>query len=336
MTTLGSVMTLAGGFLALWVASPRISSGVLSPGQALGLAAVLHTALAAAQRILASAVDVERIGNLVERVLEFQTGTVEAGAGEQPPSSGGRPRFRGEIELDSVSFRYVENAPVLAGVNLRIDAGQHVCLLGRTGAGKSTLARLLLRLVEPQEGEIRIDGRRYQDWDLSTLRARIAWVSPESLLFDDTAFSNIAFGTPGAGLGEVTAAARLAGADDFLRHLPERYATPIGERGRLLSGGERQRVALARALAKDADILLLDEPLSGLDPVTAAEVRGAIREATRGRTMIWITHQPEDTAGADRVLLVRDGTVVEAEAEHLQHVVQGHETPMPGRGARVP
>ncbi|MBI2570182.1 MAG: ABC transporter ATP-binding protein [Candidatus Schekmanbacteria bacterium] len=161
-------------------------------------------------------------------------------------------------------------------------------------------------------------------------------MSPESLLFDDTAFSNIAFGTPGAGLGEVTAAARLAGADDFLRHLPERYATPIGERGRLLSGGERQRVALARALAKDADILLLDEPLSGLDPVTAAEVRGAIREATRGRTMIWITHQPEDTAGADRVLLVRDGTVVEAEAEHLQHVVQGHETPMPGRGARVP
>jgi ATP-binding cassette, subfamily B, bacterial len=215
------------------------------------------------------------------------------------------------ITFEKVRFAYQAGAPVLRDLSLSIPAGTTLAIVGPTGVGKSTLLSLLLRLYDPDAGVVRIDDVDLRRFRLASLRERIALVPQEPWIMDGSIRDNVVFGCPGAGDDEVMAAARLALVDEFASRLPLAYDTPVGEGGVLLSGGQRRRLAIARALLRDAAILLLDEPTTGLDAEAEAEVMEAIRRAGRGRTVVLVTHSLRLAAVADRIAVLRDGAIVE-------------------------
>ena len=212
----------------------------------------------------------------------------------------------------NVTFAYhPDNAPALDGLSFAVDAGQSVGLVGQSGAGKSTVAALLLRFFDPQQGRVEIGGVDIRDYPLEALRGLIAVVSQDTYLFHGTAEDNLRLGKPGASMGELEAAARAANAHGFITALPQGYQTVVGERGAKLSGGERQRIAIARALLKDAPILILDEATSSLDGVSESAIRDALKRLARGRTTITIAHRFSSVVHADRIAVLDEGRVVE-------------------------
>lgn len=215
---------------------------------------------------------------------------------------------RGGLRLESVSFRYGDEA-VLREVTLDIPAGQSVALVGPSGGGKSTLVNLIPRFHDPSSGRILLDGRDLRDLRLAELRGAIALVSQEPVLFDDTVRENIRLGRPGASDAEVEEAARLAGALDFIRALPQGMDTPVGQRGSSLSGGQRQRVAIARAFLKDAPVLLLDEATSALDTETERAIQASLNQLMRGRTTLIVAHRLSTIRDVDRVVVLDRGAV---------------------------
>jgi subfamily B ATP-binding cassette protein MsbA len=220
--------------------------------------------------------------------------------------------LRDSIEFDRVTFRYEgEPKTALENVTLRIPAGQVVAIAGSSGAGKSTFASLLCRFFDPTEGSIRIDGQNLKALDLESWRNRVALASQDTHLFSTTVRENIAFGREGATDDEVIDAAVGAGAHEFIRELPDGYATTVGERGTRLSGGQRQRIALARALIRNADILILDEATNALDGITEETVMEALREFQRDRTVIVITHRPSMVRFAEYAIVLEAGKVLE-------------------------
>lgn len=218
---------------------------------------------------------------------------------------------RGEIRFEHVSFSYRDGIPVLSDVSFTIPPGQRVALVGVSGAGKSTILSLILRLYDPQAGRILVDGVDIKTYRRESLRGAIAIVLQNSLLFGATIRENIAYGKPDAEMEEVIAAARAASAHDFITELENGYETILGERGATLSGGQQQRIALARALIRNAPILILDEPTAGLDVASEANVKQALQALTTGRTCLLITHDLDAAADADVVLQLEDGSVVE-------------------------
>jgi len=222
---------------------------------------------------------------------------------------------RGEIELRGVSFQHADGRKVLKGVDLRLQPGQHVALLGDNGSGKSTLATLLPRLRDPQGGSVLLDGADLRELDLEQLRASISVVFQETALFDGTLRENIQLGKPEAPPEEVDAAAATAGVTAFASRWPEGLDRRIGERGSGLSGGERQRVALARAILRKSQIYVLDEPSTGLDATAEARLGTDVLQFLRGRTVLLITHNPRLLAGVDRVLRMVDGKAVELDRD---------------------
>jgi ATP-binding cassette subfamily B protein len=220
-------------------------------------------------------------------------------------------RRGGRIEFEDVWFGYDPDRPVLKGVNLTVAAGEHVALVGPSGAGKTTLTDLLVGLYEPQRGEIRIDGQSVRDVSPASLRAAIRGVSPEGMIFRLSIRDNIRYGRLSASDAEVDEAARLAGLGAVLANLPERIDTVIGERGVELSMGERQRVLLARAFLAGPEVLILDEATASLDFRTENAVKDALRAISRGRTTLLVAHRRSMLTEVDRVLVLKNGRIEE-------------------------
>jgi ATP-binding cassette subfamily B protein len=215
----------------------------------------------------------------------------------------------GAVTFRDVTFGYDAARPVLDGFTLELAAGQSAALVGETGSGKSTVARLLLRFYDPQRGTVEIDGVDVRDVAVPEVRRAVGVVFEDTLLFHDTVAANIAFADPTADRRRIEAAARLAGAHDFVVDLPEGYDTLIGERGYSLSGGQRQRIAIARAIVADPRILVLDDATSAVDPSKEHEIRAAMQTVMSGRTTIVIAHRPATIAIADMVVLLDGGRV---------------------------
>jgi ATP-binding cassette subfamily B protein len=219
------------------------------------------------------------------------------------------PDGDGVLSFENVSFEYVPGRPVLERIDLPIEAGRTVALIGHTGSGKTTLASLVPRFYDVTEGRVTLDGADVRDVKLSSLRGQIGVISQDPFLFSATVRENIAFGVTGATDEQVEHAARLAQAHEFIAKLPEQYDTVIGERGITLSGGQRQRIAIARALIVDPRVLILDDATASVDATTEAHIRLGLREVMRGRTTIIIAHRLSTIALADELVVLEDGRV---------------------------
>jgi ATP-binding cassette subfamily B protein len=226
------------------------------------------------------------------------------------PAGGG-----GEVRFENVRFGYDEGLPVLEDFDLVVKPGESIALVGATGSGKTTVGRLIPRFYDVDEGRILLDGVDVRQLRLRELRSSVGIVFEDTFLFSDTVAANIAFADPEAPQRSVERAARLAGAEDFIRALDDGYATRIGERGYSLSGGQRQRIAIARAILADPRVLILDDATSAVDPTKEHEIRDALADVMRGRTTIVIAHRPATIALADRVVLIDHGQVA-AEGTH--------------------
>ena len=247
---------------------------------------------------------------LIDSPVEADTGSVRI------------PRADGRLELDSITFRYhAEGRPVLDAVSIAIEPGETVALVGPSGSGKTTIAGLIPRFYDPGIGHVRLDGVDVRDLALESLRANVALVSQDIVLFDDTVAANIAYGaTAGAPREAIVAAARTAHALEFIDAMPHGLDTPIGERGVKLSGGQRQRLAIARAVLKDAPVLILDEATSSLDSESERHIQAAVETVRSGRTTLVIAHRLSTIEGADRIIVMDRGRVVDsgAHAELLE------------------
>lgn len=218
--------------------------------------------------------------------------------------------IQGKIEFEQVSFNYADDEPVLRAVNVSIEPGEVIALVGPSGAGKTTFANLIPRFYDATEGSIKIDGLDVRDVSKAELRSRMALVSQEALLFSESIADNIRIGKPGATLEEVQNAARMANAHDFIAAFEDGYDTAVGERGSRLSGGQRQRISIARAFLKNAPIIILDEPTSALDAESEHSIQTALEELSRGRTVFIIAHRFSTIQHADRILVFDAGEII--------------------------
>jgi len=242
-----------------------------------------------------------------ERVMEILRLTPEV---RNAPDAVPAPHFTGRVDFEEVTFSYGRE-PVIAGLNLHIEPGETLALVGRTGAGKSTIASLVPRLMDPQEGRICLDGIDVRELEIATVRAQVSLVLQDCVLLHGSLLDNIACGRPGASEAAVRRAARLALVDEFASRLPMGMDTPVGERGVSLSGGQRQRVAIARAILRDTPILILDEPTSALDVESEALIAEALERLPSGRTTLIIAHRLSTVRRADRIAVLEGGNLVE-------------------------
>jgi ATP-binding cassette, subfamily B, bacterial len=263
----------------------------------------IHAASAAAERII--------------EMLDQEPSVVES------PSATELGRAEGRLELDHVTFRYPETERnAVSGVSLAIEPGEVLALVGPSGAGKSTLAKLMLRFYDPDFGRILLDGHDLRGLTLSSVRDNIALLLQETLVFDGTVYENIAYGRRDATREQVDAAAIAADAHEFIAALPDGYDTEIGQKGRRLSGGQRQRIAIARAMVRDAPVLILDEPTTGVDAESGSRIMGPLRRLMGGRTTIVISHNLVTVRDADRIAVLEGGRIA-ALGTHEELLRQG-------------
>jgi ATP-binding cassette, subfamily B, heavy metal transporter len=258
------------------------------------------------REIKQAVIDIERMFSILEREPEIK---------DKP---GAEPLLvkRGTISFENVSFAYEPDRQILKGVSFEVPAGHRVAVVGPSGAGKSTISRLLFRFYEVSGGRISIDGQDIRDVTQHSLRAAIGIVPQDTVLFNDTVRYNIRYGRWEASAAEVEEAARLAQIDDFIRLSPKGYETEVGERGLKLSGGEKQRVAIARTILKAPPILVLDEATSALDSHTEKEIQDALERVSQNRTTLVIAHRLSTIVGADEILVLDEGIIVERGSHH--------------------
>jgi ATP-binding cassette, subfamily B, bacterial len=243
-----------------------------------------------------------------ERIFEYLDLKTEA---YDPPEAIALPEIRGDVAFENVTFGYDENRRILENVSFEVKAGQVAAFVGPTGAGKTTIAQLVPRFYDPQEGRVCVDGHDVRTVTLDSLRCDIGVVTQETYLFHDTIESNLRYGNPEATESEIVAAASAANIHDFIASLPDGYKTVVGERGHKLSGGERQRLAIARVLLKDPRILILDEATSALDSHSEAAIQTALERVMRGRTTLAIAHRLSTILSADVIFIIERGRIVE-------------------------
>ncbi len=302
-----SLLELVGVLVVVAFGARELARGAITLGDLLIFLAFLSQLYGPVRSLTHLVGDIATATASGERVLEVLDAPGAASASE----TGLRPtQVVGRFEVEDVAYRYPgTSAPALAGVSFAAAPGEAVALVGPSGAGKSTLVSLLLRFVDPDAGRITLDGTDLRELNPHALREAIAVVLQETLLFDGTVRDNIAYGRTEASDEEIAAAACAADADGFIAALPDGYATRVGQRGRTLSGGQRQRIAIARALLRDAPILILDEPTTGLDEESAERILAPLRRLMEGRTTILISHDLRVVTGADRVVALEAGRV---------------------------
>ncbi len=295
----------------LWYGSSQIAQGRLSMGEFLSFVAALffmYDPIKKLSRVNATLQQAFAAGDRIFEMLDTHTEV------QDRPGATPLPPLRQQLEFRDVSFAYGDRdrRQVLDHVSFTVKAGEVVAIVGLSGAGKSTLVNLIPRFYDVTGGSIHIDGHDIRDVTLRSLRAQIGLVTQDTLLFDETIAHNIAYGRPDASAEDIERAARAAHAHEFIRMLPEGYATRIGEKGSRLSGGQRQRLAIARALLKDPPILILDEATSSLDAESERLVQDALATLMRNRTSFVIAHRLSTVRSADRIVVVERGTIVES------------------------
>ncbi len=291
----------------LWFGLARVMTGAMTQGELFSVLTAILLMYQPLKRLTRTNNIIQAAMGAAERVfevLEEDTEILDA------PGAVSFERLQGAVTFEAVDFAY-DREPVLKGFSIAAEPGEVVALVGPSGAGKSTVAALLCRFYDPTAGSILVDGQDLRGMTQQSLHRNIALVDQETFLFNETIRDNIRYGRQEASDAEVEEAARLAYADDFIRHLPEGYETPIGDRGLRLSGGQRQRLCIARAILRDAPILILDEATSALDTESESMVQQALTNLMRNRTTFVIAHRLSTIMHADRIAVMEEGRLVE-------------------------
>jgi len=308
-TVLGVVGGL-GTALVVYFGARQVLAGSLSLGDLTVFIAYLALFLSP---LWALSRQVNQIGKSLvsgERIIDLLNAEPSV---KDEPGATPAPPLDGRVRFEDVHFAYEDEAgEVLRGVDFEAEAGSRVALVGVSGAGKTTVTALIARLYDPQEGRVLVDGRDIKGFTLKSLRDQITFVPQDPMLFRATVADNISYGKPDASREEIEAVAELAGADDFVREMPEGYDTMLSERGESLSGGQRQRISIARAMLRDTPVLILDEPQAGLDAEAANAVEESWRALTAGRTTFVIAHELRLVRNVDQILVLEEGRVAES------------------------
>ena len=314
-----AVVVISGITIMLIMAALNIRNGTMTVGgfvvvntYLMQLSIPLNFLGTVYREIRQALVDMENMFTLLEEVPE-----IKDLPGAQPLSSP-----RGDIRFTDVHFGYDAQRVILHGISFQVKAGEKVAIVGPTGAGKSTISRLLLRFYDPNSGRIAVDGLDLQEITQASLRDAIGVVPQDTVLFNDTIYYNIAYGDPSADEQHIYEAARTARIHDFISQLPSGYQTRVGERGLKLSGGEKQRVAIARAVLKNPTVFFFDEATSSLDSATESDIQTNLDEISSGRSTLIIAHRLSTVVSADRILVLDDGRIIE-HGTHQQLLAQG-------------
>lgn len=294
--------------LVLWRGSHLVVQKTLTPGDLLVFITYLKNAFEPLRKLANQFGEIAKATASGERILDILD--YEPHVRNLPYAKPAHPFF-GAVRFENLSFGYESSQEILQNVSFEVQPGQQIAVVGASGGGKSTLIGLILRLYDPDSGRILIDGQDLREYTLESLREQISVVLQESILFAATIRENIAYGKMGASDAEIERAAKIANAHDFIINLPDGYDTVLGERGNTLSGGQRQRIAVARAVIRQAPIVILDEPTTGLDNASERAVSQALNRLTQGRTTFLISHNLRAVEEADLILYLEGGRIVE-------------------------
>jgi ATP-binding cassette subfamily B protein len=303
------VMIGVSAAIVLWAGSRGVLAGGLTLGDLVVFLAYQRRAMRPLRDFAKYSGRIAKATAAGERILEVLDAEPEV---QERKGAEIAPNFAGSLALRNVGFRYATGESAIRNLDLEIAAGECVAIVGRSGSGKSTLLRLLLRLCAPTKGRIEIDGLDIETFTLKSLRSQIRLVPQDPVLFASSIRDNIAVADPDCTDADIEEAARIAQAHEFIREMPDGYDSIVGERGATLSWGERQRIVIARAVLRRAPVLLLDEPLTGVDAENASAVYDALGNAVRGRTCLWATHDTQVAARCDRIVVLDEGRIVES------------------------
>jgi subfamily B ATP-binding cassette protein MsbA len=304
-----NIITAIGTCAVLWFGAQMAMDGRLAPGSLVVFVFYLGKMYKPMQEISKTIDAYSKAAAGLDRIQEILRRDDEI---HDEPGARKAPRFKGQVDLEHVNFAYKQNEPVLKDINVHVDPGTMVALVGPTGAGKTTIINLIARFYDPLSGVIRIDGTDIRRFTQKSLRSQISFVLQDTVLFSGTIWDNIAYGCPDATQSEIYKAAHAANATEFIDKLPQRFGTPVGERGVTLSGGQRQRIAIARAIIRNTPILILDEPTSGLDSSSEQLVVDALDRLMEGNTSIVIAHRLTTIHRASRIWVIENGCVAES------------------------
>ncbi len=308
LTTVGLIVNSAAGLAILWYGSHRVIAGELTPGQLLFFYTMLGYMLGPLERLASANLSLQDAIIAMDRLYQVMDLETEQ---DQRDDLVQLSALEHSIELDDVHFQYGCREEVIKGISLRIDRGSKVAIVGQSGCGKSTLLKLLTRKYNPTQGKLLIDGIDLRDYQLDSLRNRIAVVEQEPFVFSGSVRENVAMGNTRADASQIARAIAAAGLDRFVADLPQRYETLIGERGANLSGGQKQRLAIARALVRHPDVLIFDEATSHLDTATERAIQQNLRSEFDGKTVIMVAHRLSTIRDADQIIVMDAGRIIQ-------------------------